>query len=136
MLGFFQTTTLRQTVPATAPVIAEHLQSVPLIRQWAWPQQYPMDVLRLCPGLTFTSYLGPLAIGHRVETATDSELRMVLWGAVDGFSVWQWGEGWLTQTTTGITVIPLQLGQRQLLNQLVRFLQTKSAQPNRLESLN
>lgn len=125
MLGTFQTSLCRINVPATPAVIAEHLQDVALIRQWAWPQQYPTEILRLTPGLTFTSYLGWLSIGHRVETITPNALTMVLWGAVDGLSQWTWGDQWLEQTTTGVTLLPLMPAQRQLLFQLETFLRFK-----------
>ncbi|WP_218081924.1 hypothetical protein [Anthocerotibacter panamensis] len=131
MLGFFQTATLRTEVPAPALIIAQHLTQIPLIRQWAWPQEYPTNILSLAPGLVFNSYLGPIAIGHRVNLCTADQLELVLWGAADGFSRWAWGDGWLEQTTTAVTLIPLTLAQRQLVLNLAHFLGRSSLQKKR-----
>jgi len=125
MLGCFQTTTLKLQVTASTAEITEHLINPELIRRWAWPQEYPGDLPRFTPGLTFISSVGALFLGHRVEECSAGNLKIVLWGAVDGFSQWAWGDGWLEQTTTGISLLPLALAQRQLLNQLVSFLQVR-----------
>jgi hypothetical protein len=125
VFGVLQTATHRFTIAVPAAVIHEHLTKVDLIREWAWPQQYPTAVGRLTAGLEFTSYLGPVAIGHRVTVCEPGCLDMVLWGAVDGFSQWRWGDGWVAQTCAGVSVIPLEIGQYQLLHQLEQYLTTK-----------
>ncbi len=127
MLGLLQTARLKLEVRALAPVIAEHLTQVALIRQWAWPQEYPGAIGRLIVGGEFTSYLGLLSIGHRVTRCDEGHLEMLLWGAVDGLSYWQWGNGWLEQTTTGVTLIPLIPAQQQLLKQLQHFLDSRQS---------
>jgi hypothetical protein len=122
MFGTFQQSTVRVQVAATASTLKRCLTDVSLMRQWAVLQSYPSTLPKeLTDGLEFTSTFGLIPLGHRVSELTPDSLKLVLWGGVDGYTHWHWGDGWVQLTVAGVSLIPLALGQTVLLESLVRF---------------
>jgi hypothetical protein len=123
MFGTFQQSTLRIELEATAADIRAGLLEPRQFRQWLWPQQFSEglpDVLQ--PGLTFTSFLGPVQIHHDVTETAPQRLRLLMSGGIDGFHEWAWGEGWVQSRLEGVSVLPLNLAQTVNLWRLRQFL--------------
>ncbi len=92
-------------------------------QQWMWPQRLSTGLPdSLKAGLTFTSWLGPVAIQHQVEVVESTFLRLILSQGIDGFHEWYWGEGWLQSRLEGISLLPLNFGQTLNLLRLRQFL--------------
>lgn len=132
MLGSFQQSALRIEVEASEAVLRKSLTVPVQLQQWLWPQRLARGLPeQLHQGLTFTSWLGPVAIQHSVDVAESNCLRLILSQGIDGFHEWSWGEGWVQSRLEGISLLPLNLGQTFSLLRLRQFL---SLQRN-LESL-
>jgi hypothetical protein len=126
MLGNFQQSQLRIEVEASETAIRDSLLRPVQLQQWLWPQRLSSGMPeQLQPGLTFTNWKGPVAIQQQVQVATPVCLRLLLWGGIDGFHEWYWGEGWVQSRLEGITLLPLNLGQTLSLLRLRQFLATQ-----------
>ncbi|NER24204.1 MAG: hypothetical protein F6J96_26560 [Symploca sp. SIO1C2] len=122
MLGTFQQSHIRIEIEATHKVIHESLLHSQHLSQWLWPQRLSEGMPeQLCQGLTFSSWIGPVAIQHQVEIAGSNCLRMLLSQGIDGYHEWYWGEGWVQSRLEGISVLPLNLGQTFSLMRLRQF---------------
>jgi hypothetical protein len=73
-------------------------------------------------GLTFTSWLGLIAIEHQVERIEDNGFRLLLSQGIDGYHEWYWGDGWVQSRLEGVSLLPLNLGQTLNLLRLRTFL--------------
>jgi hypothetical protein len=123
MLGTFQQSYLRIEIEASAQAITRSLLYPDRLQQWLSLQTFsPGLPERLSAGLAFTSHIGPIAIQHHVEIASNHHLRLLLSGGIDGFHEWYWGEGWVQSRLEGVSLLPLKLGQNLSLLQLQGFL--------------
>lgn len=123
MLGTFQQSHLRIEVAAPQTAIHDSLLQSNKLRQWLWPQRFSAGLPeQLHPGLTFTTWTGPVAVQHEVEVAQPNCLRMLLSQGIDGYHEWYWGEGWVQSRLEGVSLLPLNLGQTFSLLQLRQFL--------------
>jgi hypothetical protein len=123
MLGTFQQAHLRIEVNATPTRLADSLLRPVLFRQWLAPQQFaPQLPDRLTPDLVYSSWLGPIAITHRITHLAPNHLELSLSGSIDGSHRWHWGEGWVQSELEGITLLPLQLAHTASLLRLRQFL--------------
>ncbi|NEQ31149.1 MAG: hypothetical protein F6K04_09105 [Leptolyngbya sp. SIO4C5] len=112
MLGTFQQSNLRIEVNAPEAAIREQLVLPDQFRQWLWPQRFSAGLpAELTPGLTFSSYIGPVEIQHQVKSVAPNYLEFLLYGGIDGFHRWYWGDGWLQSHLEGRSLFPLNLGQ-------------------------
>lgn len=128
MLGIFQKSNLRIEVEASETTIRDSLLQPNQLRQWLRTQKFSPDLPeQLSQGITFTSWIGPVAIQHQVEMARPNCLRLLLSQGIDGFHEWYWGEGWVQSRLEGISLLPLNLGQTASLLQLKQFLQIKQS---------
>lgn len=129
MLGTFQQSNLRIEIEASTKAIQDSLMRPEQLRQWLWFQRFPQGLPeQFYPGLSFTSWVGPVAIAHQIEIADSNGLRFLLSQGIDGFHEWMWGEGWVQSRIEGITLLPLNLGQTLNLLRLREFL----TQPHRV----
>ncbi len=126
MLGTFQSHALRLRVPAQKDQIKAAITHMGEVRQWASPQRFPSGIEQLEEGTVFSSFAGPIEISHRVVHLSDDTMEFVLWGAIDGTSLWRWDDGWFQQQAQGVTLVPLALAQTLFLHKLKNFLATKS----------
>ena len=127
MLGNFQQSRLRIEVEASESVIRDSLLRPAELQQWLWPQQFPSGLPeQLYQDLTFTSWVGPVAIAHRVDVAEDNCLRLLLSQGIDGFHEWYWGDGWVQSRLEGVSLLPLNLGQTVYLLRMREFLASRS----------
>lgn len=123
MFGIYQQSCLRIELSASVQQVRDSLLSPEQFQDWLFPQQFlPPLPDRLEPELTFTSYLGPVAIDHQVTIVEDDRLQLLLSRGVDGFHEWTWGEGWVQARLEGISVLPLNLGQTYSLMRLRQHL--------------
>lgn len=126
MFGTFQQSQIRIEVEASKSVIHDSLLNASQLSQWLWFRRFSSGTPeRLYSGLTFTSWIGPVAIGHQVEAARDNCLRMLLSQGIDGYHEWYWGEGWVQSRLEGVSVLPLNLGQTVSLLSLRQFLASR-----------
>ncbi len=110
MLGSFQSSRLRVEMPGRAQAIRDSLTSSEEFRQWLWPQRFLTGTPdRLRAGDCFESWLGPVAIEHRIERADERCLQCILSGGIDGYHHWYWGDGWVQSSLEGISAFPLKL---------------------------
>lgn len=124
MLGTFQQSHLRIEVEAPHAVIRDSLLQSERLRQWLQPQRLSQGLPeQLHEGLTFTTWLGPVAIQHQVQIAQPNCLRLLLSQGIDGYHEWYWGEGWLQSRLEGVSLLPLNLGQTLNLVRLRQFLE-------------
>ncbi len=129
MLGTFQKTHLRIELAASADTIGDSLLRPSQLRQWLWSQNFPDGLPeKLHSGLTFTSYIGPVAIQHQVDIVDSTSLRLILSQGIDGYHEWMWGDSWVQSRLEGISLLPLNLGQTFSLLSLRQFLAVKNAQ--------
>ncbi|MEM6423743.1 MAG: hypothetical protein AAGF66_06345 [Cyanobacteria bacterium P01_H01_bin.119] len=127
MFGTFQQSNLRIEVAAASNTIRESLIRPINLRQWLWPQQLSTGLPdQLIENTQFTSRLGIVTVEHQVDQITDNSLRLLLYGGIDGFHEWYWGEGWLQSQLEGVSLLPLNLGQTVTLLNLRRFLAVQS----------
>ncbi|MEO0537378.1 MAG: hypothetical protein AAF215_26415 [Cyanobacteria bacterium P01_A01_bin.123] len=123
MFGTFQQSNLRIEINASAAAIRDSLIRPSSLRQWLWPQQLSTGLPeQLSSTTTFTSHLGPVTIDHKVDQVTNNSIRLLLYGGIDGFHEWHWGEGWLQSRIEGVSLLPLNLGQTMTLLRLRQFL--------------
>lgn len=148
MLGNFQSSNLRIEMSASQTAIRDSLMRPESLRQWLWPQRLSDGLpLVLESGLSFTSWIGPVAIAHHVEAvflerhetigtnasqgtqiAESNCLRTLLSQGIDGFHEWMWGEGWVQSRLEGITLLPLNLAHTLSLLRLRQFLTTEKTE--------
>ena len=127
MLGIFQQSKLRIEVEAGEAAIADSLSRPAQLQQWLLLGRFDTVLpQQIYPGLTFTSWVGPVAIQHQVEVAQPNCLRLLLSGGIDGFHEWYWGEGWVQSRLEGVSLLPLSLGQTLSLLRLKEFLAAKA----------
>ncbi|NJP08353.1 MAG: hypothetical protein HC866_01855 [Leptolyngbyaceae cyanobacterium RU_5_1] len=127
MFGTFQQSSLRIEVPASEQALRESLLHSAKLQKWLFPQRLPNGLPEeLHAGLTYISWLGPIAIQHTVTQAEPNSLCLLLSQGIDGFHEWHWGEGWIQSRIEGITLLPLNLGQTLSLLQLRQFLATSN----------
>lgn len=130
MLGTFQHSSLRIEINATEQALRNSLLQPRQLRQWL-PQNISDGLPEeLQVGTTFTSWLGPIPIQHRVERVDSTCLRFLLSQGIDGFHEWHWGEGWIQSRLEGISLLPLNLGQTFSLLRLRQFLTTANSEPH------
>lgn len=128
MWGNFQQSHLRIEVNASADQIRDSLLKPSQVQKWMWPERLSTGLPeQLHAGLTFTSWLGPIAVQHQVELAEPNCLRLLLSQGIDGFHEWYWGDGWLQSRLEGISLLPLNLGQTVGLLSLRQFLERQPA---------
>ncbi len=126
MLGTFQQSHLRIEIAAPQIAIRDSLLQPEQLRRWLWPQQFSAGLPEnLHPGLTFTTWTGPVAIQHQVEVQDSNCLRMLLSQGIDGYHEWSWGEGWVQSRLEGVSLLPLNLGHTLNLLRLREFLTSK-----------
>jgi hypothetical protein len=124
MLGTYQQSQLRIEINASAPTLRASLLETAKLRHWLCPQRLERNLPdRLTQDLVFTSWLGGVAIDHRVVVVEDNCLRLLLSKGIDGFHEWVWGEGWIQSRLEGITLFPLNLGHTVSLLRLRQFVQ-------------
>jgi len=122
MLGKFQKSVLRIEINAPASLLHNCLLDTSKLSKWLWMQRFSTKLPeKLHSGLVFTSYIGPVAVEHQVEIATDNCLRMLLSKGIDGYHEWYWGSGWIQSRLEGISLLPLNLGQTLSLLSLREF---------------
>lgn len=123
MLGTFQQSQLRIEVEASQALIQESLLYPRKLQQWLWYQRFTVGMPeQLHQGLAFTTWSGPIAVGHQVDVAKPNCLRLLLSQGIDGFHEWYWGEGWVQSRLEGVSMLPLNLGQTLSLLSLRQFL--------------
>lgn len=123
MLGTFQQSQLRIELAASEKAIVSALLRPDALRQWMWWQRFSEGLPEvLTEGTVFTSWLGPIAIGHRVEQVGTHNLRLLMSQGIDGYQDWRWGDGWVQSDLAGVSLLPLNLGQTASLTQLRQYL--------------
>jgi hypothetical protein len=123
MFGTFQHSSLRIEIPATEHALRQGLLHTASLQKWLFPQRLSTGLPEeLIAGLTFTSWLGPVAVQHQVVQVEANSLRLLLSQGIDGFHEWHWGEGWVQSRIEGISLLPLNLGQTLSLLRLRQFL--------------
>ncbi len=122
MLGNFQQSHLRIEMEAPVTAIGNSLLRPSHLSQWVWPQRFSAGLPeQLHQGLTFTSWVGPVAIQNQVDVAESNCLRLLLSQGIDGYHEWYWGEGWVQSRLEGVSLLPLNLGQTLSLLALKQF---------------
>ncbi len=123
MFGNYQQSHLRIEVNASESEIRDSLLRPSQLQEWLWPQQFSSGMPeQLYQGLAFTSWVGPVALEHKVEIAESNCLRLLLSQGIDGFHEWYWGDGWVQSRLEGVSAMPLSLGQTVSLLRLREFL--------------
>ena len=123
MLGTFQQSSLRIEVAASEVVLRQSLTDSGKLQQWLSPVRLERGLPeQLQPGLTFTSWAGPIAIQQYVEQLQPNSLRLLLSKGIDGFHEWYWGDGWVQSRLEGVSLLPLNLAQTASLLRLRQFL--------------
>lgn len=126
MLGTFQQSNLRIEVEASAADIQHSLLRPAEFQQWLAPQTFSAGLPdQLASGVTYTSWIGPIAIQHQVDLSEPNGLRLLLSQGIDGYHEWYWGDGWIQSCLAGVSVLPLSLGQTLSLLRLQQFLRSK-----------
>lgn len=123
MYGTFQQSNLRIELEASEERIRDSLLRPEQFRRWLFPQSFSSglpDLLQL--GTVFTSWIGPIAIQHQVETVDSNRLCLLMSQGIDGCHEWHWGDGWVQSTLEGVSLLPLNLGQTLSLLRLRQFL--------------
>lgn len=124
MLGTFQKTQHRIEIEASASAIHDSLLRPAQLEKWLFPQRFDARLPEeLHSGLQFTSWTGPIAIGHKVDIAKSNCVRLILSQGIDGFHEWYWGDGWVQSRLEGVSMLPLALGHTLNLIKLRQFLQ-------------
>jgi hypothetical protein len=126
MLGTFQQSNLRIEVEASEAEIQHSLLRPSEFQQWLAPQTFSAGLPdQLTSGVTYTSWIGPIAIQHQVDLSEPNGLRLLLSQGIDGYHEWYWGDGWIQSCLAGVSVLPLSLGQTLSLLRLQQFLRSK-----------
>ncbi len=129
MFGQFQQSNLRVEVPASATVLQESLLQPAKLQQWLLPLRLERGLPeQLQPGLTYTTWTGPIPVQHYVDRVEANCLRLLLSQGIDGYHEWYWGDGWVQSRLEGISLLPLNLGQTFSLLRLRQFL-SQTANP-------
>ena len=124
MFGTFQQTTLRIEVNAPAEAIRDSLLQPRQFKQWLWPQTFSAGLPDMLEKeTTFTGYIGPIKVQHRVVDLSAQHVCLVLWEGIDGFHEWHWGDEWVQSRIEGISLLPINLAQSLNLFRLKRFLE-------------
>lgn len=119
MLGTLQSSTVRIEVDATAAQLRQCLTDPATMTRWLWPLELAdPNAAELQVGDRFTTRVGPLEFGHEVKELAEGHLTLILWGGLDGWNEWLWGEGWVQLRAEGVSLLPLKLGQSVMLQQL------------------
>ncbi|MEO0852911.1 MAG: hypothetical protein AAFY15_05340 [Cyanobacteria bacterium J06648_11] len=119
MLGTLQSATVRLEVDATAAQLRTCLTEPSAMARWLWPLELSdPNASPLQVGSRFTTRVGPLEFGHEVKTLAEGQLTLILWGGLDGWNEWLWGEGWVQLRAEGVSLLPLKLGQSVMLQRL------------------
>jgi hypothetical protein len=128
MLGTFQQSKLRIEVDASELSIRNSLVRPEALQTWLWPQTFSAGIPDpLQAGVSFTSWLGPVAIAHQVDLVESNAVRFILSQGIDGFHQWDWGDGWVQSQLEGLSLLPLNLGQTLSLVRLRLHLQSQRA---------
>lgn len=123
MLGTFQQSHIRIEIEAPQNLIRDSLLQTEKLCQWLWTQRFSSGLPeQLHSGLSFTTWIGPIAIQHQVEVAQSNCLRLLLSQGIDGYHEWYWGDGWVQSRLEGVSLLPLNLGQTLSLLQLRQFI--------------
>jgi hypothetical protein len=131
MFGTYQQSSLRIEISATQQVLRDSLLQTSKLERWLSPQRLSAGLPEeLTPGITFTSWLGPIAVQHQVEKADANSLCLILSQGIDGVHEWHWGEGWVQSQIEGISFLPIRLGHTLSLLRLRQFLVSTHSQPN------
>lgn len=126
MFGNFQQSSLRIEVNAEESTIRDSLLRPSQCQEWLWPQRFDAGLPeQFYQGLVFKSWVGPVAVEHKVDVAESNCLRLLLSQGIDGFHEWYWGDGWVQSRLEGISLMPLNLGQTVNLLRLREFLAGK-----------
>ena len=134
MFGSFQQSQLRIEIAASAAQLSDAILNPNQLRLWMLPHVISGDLPeRLQVGLTFTSWLGPIAVEHQVERVEPDAVRLILSRAVDGCHEWYWGEGWVQSCIEGISLTPLALSNTSALLRLKAYLALQN-QVQRMQS--
>jgi hypothetical protein len=127
MLGTFQQSQLRIEIAASTSDLSRALLHTQQLRCWLLPQLIPDELPpELAPGITFTSWIGPIPVEHKVEFVEADTICFSLSRAVDGVHYWSWGEGWVQSRLEGISWVPLHLGNIATLLRLKTYLALQS----------
>lgn len=130
MLGTFQQSHIRLEIEASQSQIGDCLLMTKNFSQWLFPTTIsPGLPRRLHSDLNFITYLGPIAVNHKVEVASDQCLRLLLSGGIDGYHEWYWGDGWVQSRLEGISLLPLNLAQTFSLLKLRQYLKLVEKTP-------
>lgn len=123
MLGTFQESSIRIEVPSSEQTLREALICSAKLRLWLSPQRLSDGLPdELYEGVTFKSWIGPIAIKHKVEQANHNTVCLLLSQGIDGFHEWRWGDGWVQSRIEGVSLLPLGVGQAFSLARLRQFL--------------
>lgn len=110
-------------MPAAEQTVRDSLLESDKLRQWLAPVRLSTGMPdRLQSGITYTSWVGPIAVQHRIDRVEPNCLRLILSQGIDGFHEWYWGDGWVQSRLEGISLLPLNLGQTMSLLRLNQFL--------------
>ncbi|MEO1131148.1 MAG: hypothetical protein AAFX40_00415 [Cyanobacteria bacterium J06639_1] len=119
MLGTLQSSTVRVEIDATAAQLRHCLTDPATMARWLWPLELAEpQAPELQVGSQFTTRIGPLQFGHEVKALADGQLTLILWGGLDGWNEWLWGDGWVQLRAEGVSLLPLRLGQSVMLQRL------------------
>jgi hypothetical protein len=122
MFGTFQQSQLRIEIAASAEQLSQAILRSIHLRRWMLPHVIAGDLpAQLHTGLTFTAWLGPVAVNYQVESVETDSLRLILSRAVDGCHEWYWGEGWVQSCLEGVSLAPLHLGNTSALLRLKAY---------------
>ena len=126
MFGRMQVATVRVAVDVSAEQLSRYLTDTTLLRRWVWPQQLEAGgPEHLSEGAEFYSRWGPARIGHQVRALGNDRMVLALWGAIDGWNEWRWGDGWVQLHVEGVSLLPLQIGLNVALHSLQRFVRSQ-----------
>ena len=125
MFGFFQRSQLRIEVAASGQQISDLLMHPDHLNTWLWPPVTGLSSGPLAIGTTFARELGPFTVHHRVAHCGTHDLQLILWGTIDGYHEWCWGEGWVQSRLEGVSMLPLNMGQTLSLLRLREFIATQ-----------
>lgn len=119
MLGTLQSSTVRVEVDATAAQLRHCLTEPATMARWLQPLELvDASAPPLEKGRQFFTRIGPLQFGHEVRELADGQLTLILWGGMDGWNEWLWGDGWVQLRVEGVSVLPLSVGQSVMLQRL------------------
>ncbi|MBF2029497.1 MAG: hypothetical protein IGS48_22505 [Oscillatoriales cyanobacterium C42_A2020_001] len=128
MFGTFQQSNIRIEIAVSEQALRESLVQTDKLRKWLFPQRLSNGLPEeLRPGLSFTSWIGPISIVHSVEYVEADTLLLLLSHGIDGFHEWRWGEGWVQSRLEGVALLPISLGQTLSLSRLRQFLTTSNS---------